>query len=364
MSDAPVPSPHEPDPPREEHAPSEAVLAVYDPGGDWTLPPDLVERVVAAASEAGVRLTPVRDRDGLLEALPDAEGLVGFPLTSEDAASGLEQLRWVLLVSASGDRIARMRGLADRKGLRVGPADPVAAVHRAEHAVMQTLSLLRALPATFSAERSGDDDADTVDGLADSIRSLADLDVAILGLGAVGSAIAVRLRTFGCRIRGAWPASADPPPAEVEHVAADSEIEDLLADSDVIIHAPPLAVVRGGRGLDADRLVHARGGSILVAPLRAEILDADAIVQALDDGRLAGAALDLAPDPGRRAATGRLRRRDDVLLTPRLAGVGPRYWTRAASALEDNFRRLAAGRPFIDEWRPADGGTPDAHART
>lgn len=138
------------------------------------------------------------------------------------------------------------------------------------------------------------------------------LTVGIAGFGSIGRAVAHRLDAFGARVL-----AHDPVPSEPgrEYV----ELAELCARSDVLSLHMPLA--EGTRGLVGDTLLRSmpRGAYVLNAG-RGGVLDEDALVRALDDGQLAGAALDVfAVEP--LPAGSPLRGRDDVLLSPHTAGA-------------------------------------------
>jgi glyoxylate reductase len=145
----------------------------------------------------------------------------------------------------------------------------------------------------------------------------------ILGLGRIGGAVARRAGAFGMRV-----AAHDPRPGKAPRgVEIVAELEALLARTDVLtIHVPLTPETR--RLLDGRRLRLLPRGAFVVNTSRGEVLDEGALVEALESGHLAGAALDVyerEPEvhPG-------LLGRSDVVLLPHL-GSGT-VETRAAMA--------------------------------
>jgi glyoxylate reductase len=117
----------------------------------------------------------------------------------------------------------------------------------------------------------------------------------IVGLGAIGQALARRAAAFDMRLVGWTPSGR-----EVPGVRAVSLEELLLCSDFVSVH---LALVEDTRNLiDTDRIATMKNGAVLVNTARGEIVDEDALARALDDGRLFAAGLDvfahepLAPD--------------------------------------------------------------------
>lgn len=164
--------------------------------------------------------------------------------------------------------------------------------------------------------------------------------VAIIGLGAVGAAIAARLSGFGCRIVGHDPSA--PPPAGVTALP----LAEALAIADLVILAAPLTgTTRHMIGDDALRGF--RPGARLVNVGRGSVVDEDAVAAALETGQLGGYAADvfafedwaLADRP--RAIPPRLMQHPQTLFTPHLGsavdGVRLAIAMRAAEALVDHL---------------------------
>ncbi|MEC3992584.1 D-isomer specific 2-hydroxyacid dehydrogenase family protein [Actinacidiphila sp. DG2A-62] len=153
-------------------------------------------------------------------------------------------------------------------------------------------------------------------------RELRDLTVGIVGTGRIGAAVADRLRGFGCRLL----AHDRRPRIAAEHVPLD----ELLRLSDIVtLHTPLTAETR--HLLDRRRIALMKPGAYLVNTGRGPLVDTDALIAALESGRLGGAALDVVEGEegvfyaDRRAgpAAGepllRLQKLPNVLITPHTA---------------------------------------------
>jgi D-specific alpha-keto acid dehydrogenase len=115
-------------------------------------------------------------------------------------------------------------------------------------------------------------------------RELRDLTVGVVGTGRIGSAVVDRLRGFGCRVV-AHDVRAS---SSAHHVPLD----DLVAHSDIVtLHAPLTADTH--HLLDRRRLRRMKPGAVVVNTGRGALLDTRALVEALEEGRLGGAALDV-----------------------------------------------------------------------
>lgn len=153
----------------------------------------------------------------------------------------------------------------------------------------------------------------------------------LVGLGAVGAEVARLARAFGARVLGHDP-YADP--ARMAELGVRLvPLPELLAESDFVsVHARLSEATRGM--FDAAAFATMKPGAYFVNTARGELVDQAALLAALQDGRLAGAALDVFhPEPP--SPDDPLLRRADIVATPHLAGASRQVALRSA-------RRVAA----------------------
>jgi phosphoglycerate dehydrogenase-like enzyme len=139
--------------------------------------------------------------------------------------------------------------------------------------------------------------------------------VGLLGLGAIGGAVASRVTALGCEVLAYDPASSAAAAARELGATLTSQTE-VIAGADLLsLHLPLLPETRGM--VDASFLAAMKPGAILINAARGELVDEEALVRALRGGHLAGAALDaLAAEPP--APGFELGAIDNVILTPHL----------------------------------------------
>jgi D-specific alpha-keto acid dehydrogenase len=153
-------------------------------------------------------------------------------------------------------------------------------------------------------------------------RELRDLTVGVVGTGRIGTAVMDRLRGFGCRVL----AYDSRPHAPADYVPLD----ELLRQSDIVtLHTPLTADTR--HLLDRRRIERMKDGAFIVNTGRGALLDTEALIPALEGGRLGGAALDVLEGeegifyadcrnkPIASEALLRLQRLPNVLITPHTA---------------------------------------------
>ncbi|MGN3973143.1 2-hydroxyacid dehydrogenase [Tsuneonella sp. SYSU-LHT278] len=129
-------------------------------------------------------------------------------------------------------------------------------------------------------------------------RKLAGKILGIVGMGRIGQAVAFRARAFGLDIRyhnrRRLPQAAE---AMFGATWVDS-LDELLSQSDIVtLHCPSAP---GNRGMiDAGRIAAMRQGTIIINTARADLIDYDAMIEALESGHLGGAGLDVFPEEPR-----------------------------------------------------------------
>lgn len=115
-------------------------------------------------------------------------------------------------------------------------------------------------------------------------KELRDLTVGVVGTGRIGTAVLDRLRGFGCRTL----ASDTRPNATAHYV----RLDELLTQSDIVtLHTPLTTHTR--HLLNRRRIARMRPGALVINTGRGALIDTDALLAALDSGRLGGAALDV-----------------------------------------------------------------------
>jgi D-3-phosphoglycerate dehydrogenase / 2-oxoglutarate reductase len=162
-------------------------------------------------------------------------------------------------------------------------------------------------------------------------RELQGLTAGIVGLGAVGRALAWRLEGLGMRV-----ISSDP-----FNPAATHPLDDLLGSADVVsLHAPVTADTAGLIG--ADQFALMRDGAVFLNTARAQLHDDSALVAALQSGRLAGAGLDHFVGEGL-PVDHPLVSMPNVVLTPHIGGATWDTEARQADMVADGLELLMAG---------------------
>ena len=181
--------------------------------------------------------------------------------------------------------------------------------------------------------------------MVEGITELSACRVGLIGFGDIAHATAERLEPFGCRLYYYTRHRRTPEEEQRCHVTY-LPLEQLLAACDILsLHC---AVTEETRNLvDAAFLRQVKPTAYLINTARGDLVDNEALRQALVEGRLAGAGLDtLAPEPvpaDHPLATLPQEVQDRVVLAPHLGGITEASFRRAHAHMWRNVERLAAG---------------------
>lgn len=254
-------------------------------------------------------------------------GPLGFFAEEMDA---LPHLRIICVSGAGYEKVdlpaAQARGITVTNGAGVNAATV------ADHALALLLSLVRDIPQADASVRRGE--------WRKVVRpSLAGKRLGILGLGAVGLAIARRAQAFDISI-----GYHNRTPRNDIDYTWHASVQALAAESDFLVIATP-----GGNGtqhlVDAGVLKALGAEGFLVNIARASVVDTDALVQALQAQGIAGAALDVFDDEPNVPDV--FKTLNNVLLTPHVAGLSPEASKDSVQLVNDNLLAFFSGQPVL-----------------
>lgn len=182
--------------------------------------------------------------------------------------------------------------------------------------------------------------------LLPSITELHGKTLGIVGFGHVGREVARRAAAFDMRIVYANTSDTAGVDAAEALGARRVALDELLAISDYVsVHTP---LNDGTRGLiGAEQLALMKPTAFVVNTARGAIVDQDALADALEAGRIAGAGIDVF-DPEPPSAELRLLAAPNVVLSPHVAGITRETLARIAAAAAANVRAHLVGDPITD----------------
>jgi D-2-hydroxyacid dehydrogenase (NADP+) len=307
----------------------------------WRPPDEFAERLRQRWPE--MRVVLLSRGDQLAAELPDADIVVGYSLRPEQLRIA-HHLKWVQCTAAGVAQLLYPEFL--ESGIVLTNASGVHAIPMAEHIIGMILALLRDLPGSTRYQLQHRWAQQEIwDGNARP-RELLEQTAVLVGFGAVGRAVAERLRAMGVRV-WAVTRSGKADPALAERAFPVSELDAALAHADILVLAAP-ETSETHHLIGAAQLALLKPTTILINVARGSLIDEPALVAALQTRAIAAAGLDVAsqePLPPESP----LWSLGNVLITPHISGVTERHWEREAELLIDNLERWFSGRPLRNQ---------------
>jgi phosphoglycerate dehydrogenase-like enzyme len=330
------------DPRLEVTALTRAQRRVYRDGRPlWAGYPEPPRAEDESEDEARERLAPI---------LRETEVLLSNPIVPDDIVERAPALTWLQLTSAGVDRLLNSPVVQSR--VTVTTASGIHAVPISEYVIGAMLAFAKGLPRAFRAQQERVWRPFWPDELEAKT-------VGVLGVGAIGArvvelskALAMRVLAMRRSVDRRMTGEEARNPA-VDEMLPPSGLNYLLGESDYVVVALPLTPE--SRGLIGEEELRAmKPNAVIVNIGRGAIIDEQALVRALKEGWIAGAALDVfqqEPLSGESELWGL----DNVIVTPHISGGTPRYMERAMALFCDNLRRYLADEPLRNVVDPARG---------
>jgi phosphoglycerate dehydrogenase-like enzyme len=297
------------------------------------------ERLAALERQHGMQFVVPAQGESASTLIGDVEAVFG-QLSAEDFASA-RQLRWVQSVSAGVEWIWKVPGLADSHVLVTNMRGAHAATI-ADHAFAMLLTHARGLRTFAQLQR---DHEWGRFGATPGLTSLKDMTLGILGFGNIGRAIARRGTGFEMKVL-AVDCESVPGGEGVAEVWPASRLDEMCRLADVLIVAAP--ITPRSRGIIGEPQIRAmKRGSYLLSMSRGAIVDEPALIDALEEGHLAGAGLDVtATEP--LPAGDPLWTATNLIITPHTSASSNLTRDLTWSILSDNLGRFMRGEELYN----------------
>jgi len=197
-------------------------------------------------------------------------------------------------------------------------------------------------------------------------RELRGSTVGILGYGSIGRELSRLLQPYNVTILAAkrdvmhpkdlgyTPADlGDPDGLLFRRLYPIQAVHSLIKTCDFVVVALPLTEATRNL-IDKEEFEIMKSGAFLIDLSRGGIVNHEAMLQALQEHRLAGAALDVFPEEPL-PPTSPLWKLPNVIVTPHIAGASPLYRERAAAMFAENLRRYVEGEPLLNRFDSSRG---------
>jgi D-3-phosphoglycerate dehydrogenase / 2-oxoglutarate reductase len=302
-------------------------------------------------SEAGVDLLRSRfevdvDAESALEEIIGDYDAIVVRSATKLTADLIERAERLKVIGRAGVGVDNVDvDAATRRGIIVANAPESTVVSAAEHTIGLLVALARNIPQAHAALKQGRWERSAYGG-----TELAGKTLGVLGFGRIGQQVARRALGLGMRVVAYDPYVAAERVRELGAERAETT-DDVYAAADFLtLHLPLTAETRGSVSTGAFAAM--RSGVRIVNAARGPLLDEEALLQALESGQVAGAALDVF---GEEPYSGPLLELDNVVVTPHLAASTEEAQDRAGvivaeqvvAALEGGLVSNAVNIPVI-----------------
>jgi phosphoglycerate dehydrogenase-like enzyme len=319
----------------------QVLVGVISPAAIWVLPRRFVDHLRRDFPHH--TFLEAWDRETLRRLLPDAD-IAFTPFVDRDVFPQATRLRWIQSPAAGVGSLMFPELLAS--DVVITTARGVRARSIAEHVLGVTIALARQLPLAVRAQAAHEWVQNRLEGPDSAVRGLSSLHMGIVGLGAIGTEVAKLAAALGMRVVATRRRTMRELPAGVDAVWPPDRLPELLRTSDVVVlslpHTPESRQLIG-RG----ELALMKPGAFLINVARGKLIDDEALVDALREGRLGGAALDVfTREPLEPSSP--YWDLPNVIVTPHTAGAMQDYWTPLIALFSDNLRRLERGESLVN----------------
>jgi phosphoglycerate dehydrogenase-like enzyme len=281
----------------------------------------------------------IDSEDTIAEEMQDADFLVihqAKKVISPKLIQGAKKLKLIHTTAQGTDNLPLL--LASEMGIPVTNGGGANAIAVAEHTLLLMLATWKNLAQSIEAVHQG---KSNIELNLKTLRQLSDKTVGIIGFGNIGRGVARMLSGFNANVifYDSAPVSLSP----ADNIQAEQvNLETLLSCSDVVsLHVPLFENTRGMIGWN--QLILMKPSAILINTSRGPVVDESAMIRALNEGKIAGAGLDVFTDepPSRNNP---LLHMPNVVSTPHVGGHSWELFLLAVNNAWENLLRVCEGK--------------------
>ncbi len=291
-----------------------------------------------------LKFIQLQNYDRVPEEIPDADVFIGWSLRPEQFVAA-KKLKWIHSPAAAVHQL--MFPELIRSSVVVTNSTGVHGPVVAEHAIAVLLALAKRLPQAMRYQAKKVWAQELLWNERPRPREVAGETVVVIGMGGIGREFTVRAKAMGMKVLAVRENPAKGPDG-ADAVYGPSQIDEVLPRADYVLLCTPVTPATTGI-INKDRLKKMKPEAYVINVGRGPLIDEPALIEALGNRRIAGAALDvfeeepLPPDSP-------FWLLDNVLITPHTAAVTERLWERHYQLIVENLKRFL-------RFFPAQAGT-------
>jgi D-2-hydroxyacid dehydrogenase (NADP+) len=325
---------------RSAPAETKILICVWHRFTLWRTPPELAVRVRERWPEMNVVHLPSYER--MNEELPDTDIFVGYSLRPEQFLQA-RRLRWIHSTAAGVAQL--MYPELRASNVLVTKASGVHSIPMGEHILGTLVAVARQFPAAVRYQLARRWAQQEIWDSPLRPRELVGQVLLVVGFGATGRALAQRAKPLGMKI-WAVTRSGKADPALADRVFPATQLDRALPEADFVVLAAP-ETPETHHLIRARQLAAMKRTAFLVNMARGSLVDEAALIEALEQRAIAGAALDVAEEEPLPPES-RLWSLENVFLTPHISAVSESLWDRQAQLLLENLDRWFSGCDLLN----------------
>lgn len=319
-------------------------------------PEPLMAKLAAVSPVLNISHRPAKTAEELADVMAETDVLYASDSEVFPALESGARLRWVQLHWAGVDSILE-HPLYVQSEVMFTTTSGIHAVQMAEYAMGQILAFAHRLPRMLEDQAKGVWTSGRWERYVPD--ELFGATIGLIGYGSIGRQIARLAQGFGMRVLAVKhnarrlehdhytvPGTGDPNAEIPDRIYPREALHTFLGECDYVVVTVPLTGDTRHL-LNAAALGAMKPTAILINIARGDVVDESALVEALQDHKITGAALDvfsqepLPPDSP-------LWKLPNVILSPHVSGFSPHYDSRSVDVFAENLKRFIAGEPLIN----------------
>jgi len=317
-------------------------------------PDPMIQKLGEISPLLNITVRKAQNGEEIADVIGETDVLYTFAALPEPEVA--PRLRWVQLHSAGADMVLQ-HPLYIHSEVMFTTTSGIHAIQMAEYVLSLMLAFAHRVPRMLEDQETGTwTDSRWKRYVPDELYGAS---VGILGYGSIGRQVAYLARAFGMRVLAlkrdvrrldnnhyAQPGIGDPQAEIPDMIYPQDALRSFVKECDYVIVTVPLTG-RTRHLIDASVLEAMKPKAILINIARGDVVDEQALVDALVADKIGGAGLDVfseEPLPG----TSPLWQLPNVILSPHIAGFSEHYDERAIDVFSENLKRFLAGEPLLN----------------
>ena len=306
----------------------------------WIAPPWFSERIRGEFPE--LEVFHLNSYENVEQEIADAEIMFGISLQPQQFLAA-RKLRWIHSQAAAVHQFM-FPELVNSDVILTNARDvhgPVVA----EQVIAMMFALARQIPAAVCFQQKHVWGQEAMWRGKSRPRELSGATLGLVGLGSIGQNVARRASGLGMRVIAAREHPEKAEPQYVDEVLHSSKLLDLLARSDYVVLSTPVTPETTGM-IGTKQLAAMKTDACLINVGRGPLIDEPALIDALRERKIGGAALDVF-DQEPLPSDSPLWDLQNLLITPHTAGMSDKMWERHYTLFSENLRRYFLGQPLL-----------------